>query len=230
MARRPYNFLHFDLPDTAEIENGLISEGELIETILAFRRVGSSRPLKADCKRIRAATNETLLKPKFGKGFQYDPRVVHVSGHGSKQGIEVLGSTVSWPEFALALKSWVTKLPKNVLLRSISSRSRRVLFFSCCHSAVPAKKLRELLRGYFSGCFYFVDQNPGLADALAVCAMFYREIDPIYPHSDKRRASMRLVDRINAFFGDDPLLDFELWEDSAVDEVPDAARSSAPQR
>jgi hypothetical protein len=171
-----------------------------------------------------------LLKPKFGKGGEYDPRVVHVSGHGSKQGIEVLGSTVSWTGFAFALKSWVTKLPKNLHLRSIQSRSRRVLFFSCCHSATPAKQLRDFLRGYFSGCFYFVDQNPALADALAACAMFYREFNPSYPHSDNPRSSMGLVDRINAFFGDDRVLEFELWEDPAAVRSPAAGQSSAQQQ
>ena len=61
---------------------------------------------------------------------------------------------------------------------------------------------------YFSGSYVFRDSRPSFQKAFAVCAMFYLEIDPIYPHGDDPRKTAGLVKRINNFFDEekDPVI------------------------
>ena len=198
------------MPSVHEIEASLITEGDMIESIVANRLLGMSRKPTSGLKRIRLASAETLTHPRPAKD-KYDPRIVHISGHASKKGVALLGETIGWRELAEALgRNWLTQLPRNSTLRCTASSRKRVLLFSCCHSKSALSDFYiHPLREYFSGIYTFHERHPSFEKTLTTWSMFYREIgiSPLHPHGDES-PTKELLKRINEFFGGEPTLDF----------------------
>ena len=61
---------------------------------------------------------------------------------------------------------------------------------------------KGLLRGYFSGAYFFNDDHVKFSDTLAVWAMFYSQIRDNHPHGDEDE----IVEKINGFMGKDVLI------------------------
>lgn len=205
MSRPKYNFLHLDMPSPHEIEHGLITEGDLIAALLANRRLGNNSRPKSDRKHVRIASIEALRNRSSSEESKYDPRIVHISGHASGKGVDLLGETVEWGDLGEALKSWLKELPPISPLKSMASKSQRVLICSFCHSkqAFRSAFYQKPLKKHFSGIYFLNEPKPSFEKTLAIWSMFYLEIDPIHPHADDPK-TVGLVKRINDFFDGTP--------------------------
>lgn len=173
-------YVLIDLPSAHEIEDRLATECEFIAALLA------NQGLSGDTRHIKAASRE-----RFDRDTGLPcPRAefIHLAGHGSDSGLEVLGETIPWKEVARRLKRLVPPL----------SRGKRYLTLSCCYSGAACKKLRPLLHGHFTGVYHFKDDDVGFASAMAMYGMFYM--------SKLANSAAGVRNRINGFFEDEVLI------------------------
>ena len=190
------DYLIIDLPDDGEIATDLVTEGQLIETILGNRRRGKIKTPLADVKRLRIASKKQFATcPKYS----YEPRCVHLGGHGTEDGMLVLGGSVSWNNVALFVKDRLKPLPPVNELKCLRDDSERSVFFSCCESQQGFNKTRSLFHGYFSGAFYLEKKTLGFTEALAISAMFYSKLGDDDQHGVFE--GDHIVDKINQFMG-----------------------------
>jgi hypothetical protein len=112
---------------------------------------------------------------------------VHLAAHGSRQGVGLIGGNLPWGAIAAQLKIVAPRLPQG---------QQRVLSLSCCYSKDGYKALRSLLKGHFTGCYYFVNERIGFSDAMTTWEMFYKRKTISRPHG-------AVVRRINDFFDED---------------------------
>lgn len=183
-GRPPFSFFLIDLPSDHEVDQRLATECEVIRAIL------SNRGFHSITKTARITSVDRFRKEAFrpyGKvGF------VHLATHGSKTGIALIGGSVKWGVVAARLKCVAPLLPKN---------TQRVLTLSCCYSSSGYRSLAPLLKGHFTGCYYFGPKKIGFSDAMTTWAMFYKRKTIQRPHQ-------AIVDRINNFF-DEQILQFD---------------------
>ncbi len=178
-GRPHFSFYLIDTPSDHEIDESLVTECQVIKAVLHNRNFKSV--IKTD--RISSADrySETTWRSYAGLGF------VHLAGHGSKKGIELVGGTVRWDTIANTLKIIAPKLP---------NKQQRVLSLSCCYSKYAAKKLSPLLKGHFTGIYFFNEEEVSFADTMTAFAMFYRRKTLNRPHK-------AVVEKINGFFDKD---------------------------
>jgi len=195
------NFLLFDCPSEHEIELNLITEGELIESILGNRRTGRNDVPKSNLRRLRIVSSNRINN---AAGSRYKPHFVHLGGHAEKCSLNLIGGKVAWWDVAEMITSRLAKLPAISPLKSLRSASQRSIVFSCCHSSCAFRMTKDCLKGYFSGAYYFKEENVNFSDTLAVWAMFYSQIGDYQPHSDEEEEN--IVAKINKFMGKEVLI------------------------
>jgi hypothetical protein len=181
IGRPPFTFFLIDLPSDHEVDQGLTTECEVIRAIL------SNRGFQSITKTARltsvARFRSEVFKPYSKVGF------VHLATHGHKSGVALIGGKVRWVEVATKLKTVAPPLPKN---------KQHVLTLSCCYSSFGYRALAPLLKGHFTGCYYFDPKKIGFSDAMTTWAMFYKRKTIQRPHK-------AIVKRINNFFDDEIL-------------------------
>jgi hypothetical protein len=180
-GRPPFSFFLMDLPSDHEVDQGLATECEVIRAILAnrgFRSVTETARMSS-VERFRAEP----FRPYPNVGY------VHLATHGGKSGIGLIGGEATWAEVADKLKSVAPLLAKD---------KQRVLMLSCCFSSFGYRALAPLLKGHFTGCYYFGPEEIGFSDAMTTWAMFYKRKTIKRPHQ-------AVVERIDTFFGDQVL-------------------------
>jgi len=69
------------------------------------------------------------------------------------------------------------------------------LCLSCCYSEGGYNTLRPLLKGHFTGAYYFVKETIRFATAMTVWSMFYLHRIEVVP--------ARRVEKINTFLGEE---------------------------
>lgn len=175
-GRPSFAFYLIDMPSDHEVDELLVTECQVIKAILHNRQFRSV--IKTE--RITSIERYAGVKwrPYPGLGF------VHLAGHASKRGIALIGGTVRWTAVAGSLKAIAPKLSKD---------QKRVLTMSCCYSECAAANLKPLLKGHFTGVYFFNAKEVSFADTMTTFAMFYRRKSLRKPHK-------RIVDKINAFF------------------------------
>lgn len=178
-GRPPFSFYLIDLPSDHEVDEGLSTECEVIRAILSNR--GFRSLTKSAQVTSRARFNKYQWRAHSKVGF------VHLAAHGSRSGIGLIGGDINWNDLAEKLKIIAPKLLKT---------NQRVLSISCCHSRSGYFALKPLLKGYFTGCYYFINTEILFSDAMTTWAMFYRRKTIERPHG-------AVVDRINKSFGKD---------------------------
>jgi len=177
MARKKIRFMMLDLPDDDEVDGFLSSECEIVKAILA------SRGLASRVKHYRFSSLESVERPPV---YEYDPKFVHVSGHGGESHISLLGGSWTW-----------TDLAKDFLeprLKKLSDSETRILFVSTCFSEKGVDRILTCLPERFTGAYYFSEEKVPFADALTAAAMFYRRKELNKPHA-------KVLADINGYFG-----------------------------
>lgn len=177
-GRPKYGFLLFDCPSDHEIEGSLVTECEVIKAVLSNRKLGSQ--LKVLRCASTDAFNNLPQKPYTGIRF------VHLGGHGSSDGLSLIGGHLSWDVVAQRIYS---------VLPILNNKELRVLTLSCCHSSTGAKKMKKILAPYFTGIYYFVPDKIAFSRAMTVWCMFYLKKKLDRPHK-------AVVDTINKFLGE----------------------------
>lgn len=185
-GRPPYGFVLIDLPSDHEIENGIVRECQVIAAILHNRAFGTVT------KTFTATSVENFKSAGWrsypGTGF------VHLSTHGGKTGIGLIGGDLRWAHVADKLKTVAPQLAKN---------QRRVLCLSCCYSETGIGRLKPLLKGHFTHAYYFAAKKISFATAMTVWSMFYRK-------KSLEQPLKAVVDPINRFFGTETIAFDEL--------------------
>lgn len=177
-GRPKYGFLLFDCPSDHEIEGSLVTECEAIKAVLSNRKLGSQ------LKILRCASTEAF--DKLPQRIYPGIRFVHLGGHGSLNGLGLIGGHLSWDKVAQYIYS---------VLPNLNNGEQRVLTLSCCHSSTGAKKMKKKLTQYFTGIYYFVPDKIAFSTAITVWSMFYLKKKLDRPHK-------AVVDSINEFLGE----------------------------
>jgi hypothetical protein len=174
-GRPPFRFALIDLPSDHEIDGGLVTECQVINTILHNRNIGGRT------KTFRATSKENFLTPPRPYN---DLGFVHLAAHGSKTGIGLIGGSMPWRDVANKIKA---------IAPALKPGKQRVLILSCCYSRDGYTALKPLFKGHFTGFYYFESEVIDFATAMTVWSMFYRK------KSIKKPASA-VVEVINKFF------------------------------
>lgn len=177
MARKKFRFMLLDLPDDDEVEGSLSSECEIVRAILASRGLGSR------VKHYRFTSLESLDRPA---SYEYDPKFVHISGHGGQHSVSLLGGHVTWSDLAEDFLA-----PR---LKVLEGEETRILFVSTCFSEHGVDRIFEKIADRFTGAYYFSEDSVPFADALTAAAMFYRRKELNRPHQ-------KILKSINSYFG-----------------------------
>jgi hypothetical protein len=171
----------FDLPSDHEVDENLVTECEVIRTVLANRGFRS----------VVKATRISSMDRFKSEPWRPYPNIgyVHLAAHGRKRGIGLIDGRMRWTTLARRLRIIAPRLAKD---------QKRVLVLSCCYSSYGYEALQRPLRGHFTGCYYFEPNEIGFSDAMTTWAMFYK-------HKTIRRPHAAIVNRINSFFDEDIL-------------------------
>ena len=176
-------YLLLDLPSDHEVEDGLVTECDVVRAIISNKRQGKK------VKTVRSTTAERFLRtPTPTKSVKY----VHLAGHGNPTDLCLIGGEVQWKKVAEHAKTFVSPL---------SRKQQRVLCISCCCSHDAAKEMSPVLKGYFTGIYYFPEDRIGFALAMTVWSMFYHRKGLDRPHKNRK-----IVAQVNKFFGEKVLL------------------------
>ncbi len=176
-------YLLLDLPSDHEVEDSVVTECDVIRAIISNKRQGKK------VKTIRSTTAERFLRtPRPTKSVKY----VHLAGHGNRTDLGLIGGQVQWKKVAEHATTFVSPL---------SRKQQRVLCISCCYSRYAAKKMSPVLKGYFTGIYYFREDNIGFASAMTVWSMFYHRKGLDRPHKNRK-----IVNQVKTFFGKKVLL------------------------
>ena len=182
-GRPPYGFVLLDFPSDHEIDGGLVTECRMISSLLYNRGMGSSVKLITISLIERFKEHQWKSYPKCS--------FVHISGHGSKEGLGFIGGDVSWEEIGNKIKIIAPKI-KN-------KQEKRILCLSCCNSVFGYKKLVDITSDHFHGIYYFKNKELSFATAMTVWAMFYRKKMLDFPQA-------AVANSINKFFSERVIL------------------------
>ncbi|QJW83946.1 hypothetical protein HK414_08135 [Ramlibacter terrae] len=166
-----------DLPDDDEVEGFLSSECEIVKAILASRGLGGR------IKHFRFTSLQSLERPA---SYEYDPKFVHISGHGGNHSISLLGGEVTRNDLAEDFLA-----PR---LKVLEGEETRILFVSTCFSEHGVDRILDQIPDRFTGAYYFSEDEVPFADALTAAAMFYRRKELNRPHQ-------KILANINSYFG-----------------------------
>lgn len=180
-GRPKFGYFVFDLPSDHEINETLVTESDVIRSILANRALGTQ---VKSLKFTTASSFKDCPERKYS-GIRY----VHLGGHGGKNGIGFIGGTVSWVKVAEKLTKLFTKLAHD---------EQRVLTLSCCNSTHGVAAMRATLQGYFTAIYHFAPEKIGFSTAMTTWSMFYLKKNLTRPHS-------AIKNDINGFLGEDIL-------------------------
>jgi len=175
MAKSKIGYLLLDLPGAHEIEKGLSTECEVIESLINNRGSGSR------VKRIRIASIEGFGERSFNSN---EVQFVHLACHANGNDIGFFQGGMAWRKVAERIRQY---------LRPLKAGSQRVMVFSCCHSAEGFVETKTEFAEYFSGAYYFCNEEVDFSTAITTWAMFYLVKRIKKPH----RA---IVADINRFF------------------------------
>lgn len=174
-------YVLLDNPSDHEVDDGVVTECDVIRAILSNRDLGKKVKLVRSSTRTRfTSTKQATKSVKF----------VHLAGHGNQSGLGLIGGSVPWKDVATEVKALAKPLAID--------RSQRVLCVSCCHSEDAARKMSAHLSTHFTAMYYFTEEKIAFSKAMAVWSFFYLE-------KNFQRPEGAIVDRINGFFGDDVL-------------------------
>ena len=181
-----YTYLLLDMPSDHEIEGFVMTECDVIRALLVNKGVGKS------VKLIKFTTEESLgnIPQKPYKGIRY----VHMSSHGLKNGIGLIGGRVEWKRVA----NWI-----NEYLEPLSDKQTRALCLSCCFAEEGVKKMRPILKDYFNGIYYLSEEGQFFSTSMVVWSMFYYHKKKYSP--TKRSGKMRSAKKLEDFFGEEVL-------------------------
>ena len=153
-----YTHLLFDLPSVHEVDDRLVTECDVISSIISNKGKGR-------VKHIRATHLKTLRKKRPAKRKRYRGiRYVHVAGHATRNGPAFIGKTVSWETFAKELCYYFKPLDKG---------EKRALCLSCCYSERAAYVLGNELKSRFSAFYYFSKETVYFDDTMVAWSLFY---------------------------------------------------------
>ena len=175
-------FLLYDLPSDHEVDLNIVTECDVIRSIISNRKQG---------KKVKVIRASQELHPTNRTN---EVKFVHLSGHGNEQGLGLIGGFVKWADVAKQIIAAVQRL---------RGRRTRVLCISCCHSEDAVDQMFPHLKGYFTRVYYFSDPKIGFATSMTVWSMFYSEQNLLRP--------LVLAPKINKFFSreDDGPLEFK---------------------
>jgi hypothetical protein len=131
-GREGYGHLLFDFPSDHEVDAILPTACETIRAVLC------NRTLKSRLKIHRCSSINSFRK--LGKPSYQAIRFVHLSGHGSKDGIHLIGGIVKWKDLAIMRRNQVG---------SLHHSQQRVLSLSPCSSRYGANEMASYLQGFF---------------------------------------------------------------------------------
>lgn len=180
-GRPKFGYFVFDLPSDHEINETLVTESDVIRSVLANRALGTQ---VKSLKFTTASSFKDCPERKYS-GIRY----VHLGGHGGHTGIGFIGGTVPWATVAEKLTKLFTKL---------SHDEQHVLTLSCCHSSHGVAAMRTTLRGYFTAIYHFEPEKIGFSTAMTTWSMFYLKKNLTRPHSAIKKD-------INSFLGSNTL-------------------------
>ena len=169
-------YLLLDNPSDHEVDDGVVTECDVIRAILSNRGLGTK------IKLVRSSTRERFSRSKQAtKSVKF----VHLAGHGSQDDLGLIGGGIGWEDVAAAIAAFVQPL---------TNSQQRVLSLSCCYSQAAVTKMADLLNDYFTAIYYFEDDEVAFSQTMVIWSMFYHE-------KNLRRPEQAIVDRINGFFG-----------------------------
>ena len=177
MAREKFGFVFIDCPSDHEIDGILTTECDTLKALISNRNLGSR--LKNP---IKISTVESFRNIK--ESYKYSPQYVHLAGHGSKDGLGLIGGLIEWEEVGRKLSNIMKELKKN---------EKRVLCLSCCHSQDGFNSIKKELSNHFTGCYLFHRKTISFSTSLTVWSMFYLRKKLNKPHQ-------KIVESINTFF------------------------------
>ncbi len=177
MTRKKIRFMLLDFPDDEEVDASLSTECEIIKAILVSRRMGGR------IKHMRFSSLDSLERVP---NYEYDPKFVHISGHGADGYLSLLGGNAPWTDIAEDILA-----PR---LKPLVGVETRILFVSTCHSSAGVDRILNLIPDRFTGAYYFSTDSVPFADALTVASMFYRKKMLNDPHE-------HVLAAINGYFG-----------------------------
>ena len=177
-----YTYLLLDMPSDHEIEGFVMTECDVIRALLVNKGVGKN------VKLIKVTTEESLKNVPHNpyKGIRY----VHMSSHGFKKGIGLIGGEVEWEGVA----EWVKKY-----LNPLSGKQNRVLCLSCCHAEEGVRKMSPVLKGYFNGIYYLSEEATFFSTSMVVWSMFYYRKNQNNP---TKISGMVTTKKLMDFFGE----------------------------
>jgi len=153
------------------------SQPSAISAILHNRELGTR------VKLMRATSKQDwkqIGKPYDSLGF------VHLSTHGTRGGIALIGTRASWSFVEEKLRGFAPPLRK---------RQQRVLCLSCCYSKIGADALADGLAGRYTGIYYFGPKRIGFATSMTVWNMFYMK-------KTIEKPTAKILASVNDFFGE----------------------------
>lgn len=172
--RDKIRFLLLDFPADHEVDDFLLTESQVIKSLLS--NAGNRTRL------IRCSSMKRFKEVKW----RPMPAVtyVHIAGHGNPLAIEMIDGKIPWPTLAKKLKIAMPPLKKG---------QKRVLTLSCCFSENAFKLLKKDLVGHFTGCYRINRKRANFDDAMTVWLMFYNRKRLDLPHG-------AIVEKVNSFF------------------------------
>jgi hypothetical protein len=176
MARKKLRFLMFDFPGDHEVDVALPTECELIKALLTNRGLGSRLKL------MKFSSGESLKKLQ---NYKYDPKFIHISGHGGPYSLGLIGGSIRWKNLC---DDVLTRL-----LNPLEEEKTRVLFLSCCHSRDGVDIIKNEMPEYFTGAYFYNNEIVPFATSITISSMFYRKKILKNPHA-------AICKGINTFF------------------------------
>ena len=179
-------FLLYDLPSDHEVELNIVTECDVIRSIISNKDQGKK------VKVIRATNCESFLRHRTAKTKEV--KYIHLSGHGNEDGLGFINGIVEWGDVASKVTESIYRLKSG----------QRILCVSCCHSEEAVDQMIPHLRGYFTGVYYFSESEIHFSTTMTVWSMFYRQ-------KNLKRLHRKIVPQINQFFattskeGEEPL-------------------------
>ncbi len=214
-----YDYLLFDLPADHEIETDIVTEGQVIESILGNRLLGHKRKMGADVKRMRIASVAQFKNlPAQPSHARARPWIVHLTCHATSEGIALLGGDVKWGLVGRVISKQLR--PLHSLRGKLSLQHERVMVFSCCNGREGFEATEGHFSKFFSGAYFF-EEDPTFHDSLAAWSMFYLKVSPEKPHGEILEEKTgkpgawdvpNIVDQINEFLGKRNKLVFQPYQ------------------
>ena len=169
-------YVLLDNPSDHEVDDGVVTECDVIRAILSNRGLG---------KKVKLVRSSTTTRFTSQEQATMSVKFVHLAGHGNQIGLGLIGGSVGWTDVAKEVKA----LAKPLAI----GRSQRVLCVSCCYSKEAARTMSTQLSTHFTAMYYFTEEKIEFAKAMAVWSLFYLEKNFQSPEG-------AIVDRINRFF------------------------------